>query len=188
MALLYRMRVAWSGSPIVGPGLSTFYFENVLSSYPTDVLALYTAIRSYVPVGVTWSVPNAGDVIDEETGVLTGAWSTGTAGTETSTGVGGFAQGVGARIAWHTATIRGGRRVRGSTFLVPLRSGAYDTAGTIDSTILTALRTAAQTLLTATAADQRIWSQPRPNLVGAGVPIVAVQVPDTVSWLRSRRT
>ena len=46
-------------------------------------------------------------------------------------GQGGFAAGVGARVVWETGAVRNGRRVRGSTFVVPIWSSAYETNGTL---------------------------------------------------------
>lgn len=185
---VYRMRVAWNGDAVVGPGLTTFFFLEVGGGQPAAVTTFFTSIKSYFPSGVQWAIPNSGDAIDEATGVLTGTWSTGTAGSVAGSSAGSFTQGVGARVVWRTPAIRGGRRVRGSTFMVPLLGSAYDTQGTIATAVRTAVGDAAGALLTASNGNLAVYSRPRPGLSGQGVAITAFDIPDRVSWLRSRRT
>lgn len=173
----------------MGPGLTTFYFANGSpTNAPSVVANFFTMIKSEVPQGVTWTVPDGGDLIEESSGQLTGTWTGDSGGLVTSNGVGSYAQGVGARISWMTDAIRGGRRVRGTTFVVPLRAGAYDPQGTIASATITTLDTAANALLSNADWNLLIWSRPRASLNGQGVPVARVEVPDKVSWLRSRKT
>lgn len=174
---------------MVGDGLSTFYWGSAgLAGYPSAVLAFFNAIKAFVPTGVTWTVPSSGDLIDDATGELHGSWSISGGGTTASTGLSTYAAGVGARVVWVTGSIRGGRRVRGSTFIVPLDSGQYDADGTIKAAAVTALQNAANGYLTSVGANGLVWSRPRTGLAGAGVPISSALVPDKVSWLRGRRT
>lgn len=186
---MQRLQVVWSGDQVTGPGLSTFYFsESFGGNVVTPVKNFFTAIRNVFPQGITWTIPSGGDLLNEATGELGGVWSETGGGSETSGSTNNHAQGVGCRVAWRTAAIRGGRRVRGSTFLVPLVVTGYDTQGTIAAGTITAIESAANTLLTATSGGFGVWSRPRPGLVGALVPITSCAVPDQVSWLRSRRT
>lgn len=189
MASIARCRVAWSGSAVVGDGLSTFYWgSGGVAGYPGAVLAFFNAIKGLVPVGVTWTVPSSGDLLDDTTGALQGSWSIAGGGTVASAGGTTYAAGVGSRVVWQTGAIRGGRRVRGSTFIVPLGTTQYDADGTIAPAALTTLGTAAANYLTAVGSNGLIWSRPRTGLAGQAVPITAALTPDKVSWLRGRRT
>ncbi len=184
-----RTQVVWSGDVVTGGGLTTFYSdEGIGTPVLANLVTFFNAIKALFPGGITWTIPDGGDLIDEASGALTGTWSESGGGVVTSTGgTSPYVAGVGARAVWRTSAIRGGRRVRGSTFLLPLLTTQYDASGTIGPTALSTLENAAQTLL-GSATSIGVWSRPRPGLSGALVPIDSVSVPDKVSWLRSRRT
>lgn len=188
MANLARVRVTWSGTPVVGPGLSTFYFAEAGSGWMSSLGTAFTAIVNQFPVGITWSAQNTGDLIDVATGELTGSWTDGVGFSVNATATGLYAQGVGARCKWRTSGIRGGRRVYGSTFLLPLIGSAYDTQGTIVTGNLNGLQAAMNGIVTASGHELGIWS--RPNATGPGQfsPVTSGEVPDQISWLKSRRT
>lgn len=186
--MMSRIRVPWTGTGVVGPGLTTFYADTATAPMdPGAVLAFFNALKAVVPAGITWQVPNSGDLIEESTGELGGAWSASGGGSVLSTGAGSYAAGVGARIAWSTAAIYRRRRVRGSTFLCPLIVSAYESNGTLHPTHLPTLQNAASGLLTAMP-QLVIWSRPAPGTAGRQSKILGSTVPDQVSWLRSRRT
>lgn len=173
----------------MGPGLSTFFFATGQpTNAPSVVTQFFTAIRGEIPSGVTWTIPSGGDLIEESSGSLTGTWEGDAGGTVTSNGTGNHAQGVGARVSWITDAIRGGRRVRGTTFVVPLRTGAYDPQGTIATSTLGVLQDAGSALISNADWNLLVWSRPRPGLSGLGVATQRAEVPDKVSWLRSRKT
>ena len=186
---LQRLRCEWTGTGVEGPGLTTFFAEaDGTLAISVGAGGFFTAVRTIIPTGTSIYVPNGGDVIDELTGTLIGTWGTSGGTTITASGTGNFAGGVGARVVWETDTIRGGRRVRGSTFVVPLVASRYETNGTIDSTALSAMTTAISDMLVQVPTQMRVWSRPRPGLTGAGVQVQRGIAPDKVSWLRSRRT
>ena len=188
MADIHRLRVAWSGNAVVGPGLTTFYVDPSFSAVPAAVVTFLQDIDNYIPTGVTWTVPSGGDILDDATGDLIGAW-TGTGGSSVnSIGSGDYAQGVGARIRYSTNGIVAGRRVRGATFVVPLLASLYSGAGILDSTVVTGLQTAANVLLGTAAGDLLVWSRPAPGRAGSSHSITSAVVPNQISWLRSRRT
>jgi hypothetical protein len=187
MPSIDRLRVAWSGSPVTGPGLSTFYFAGGTAD-PAAVSALFTACAPYVAAGVTWQVPGAGDQLDVATGSLTGSWSAAGGSTIASSGNAEHAQGVGARIRWRTNGIVNGRRVTGSTFIVPIHRLMFDTDGTLAGGIVTALNAAALAYVSAVTPDGVIWSRPAPGRAGTSHALTYADLPDAVSWLRSRRT
>lgn len=174
---------------MTGPGLTTFYGTGFTAAdMSASVQDYFDAVKALVPEGVTWTIPQGGDVIDETTGDLTGAWGTGGSYQVSSSRAGNYAAGVGVRHVLQTATVVGGRRVRGSFFLVPLGSGAYDVNGSIDNTTLTTIDTAAQALYTALNTEWVVWSRPTATRAGSAAEVTGVTTPDRVSWLRSRRT
>lgn len=189
MASIARLRVEWSGTGIQGTGLSTFYFNPSNTGAATAVKAFFTALNPVLwPAGLTITVPPGGDIIDDATGVLSGAWTdAGTGGTITGTGSGTYSLGVGMRVKWGTNGIFRGRRVQGSTFIVPIMGAIFDSNGTIANATVTSSSAAAQTL--ATSAPQfKVWSRPGPTWSGTSNNMTSGTVPDKVSWLRTRRT
>lgn len=186
--MIQRLRCEWVGTAVEGPGLTTFFAEaDGTVAIQVGAAAFFEAVKAFIPSGTTIRIPQGGDVIDEATGVLTGTWGTSSATTVTATGTGNFAAGVGARVAWETGVIRNGRRVRGSTFVVPLVVGSYEGNGTLATGALTALQTGVTNMLVQVPTQMRVWSRPRPGLPGAAVAVARGIVPDRVSWLRSRR-
>lgn len=173
---------------MTGPGVSTFYFDEAASGFVADVVGLFDALKAYIPAGTTITVDNVGDLIDVDTGELSGQWTDAAAGPVVTSGAGAYSQGVGLRLTWLTSGIRNGRRVRGSTFIVPVIGGAYDATGTPNTTAMTTFSNAASAYMTAIGTTGRIYSRPLPGLVGQASTITSGSVPDAVSWLRTRRT
>lgn len=185
---IQRIRCEWSGTAVEGPGLTTFYSTGfAVGALPAAASAFFTPLLGRIPSGTTISVPDGGDLIDETNGALIGTWGSSGSTSHNTSGPGSFAAGVGARVVWETDTIRGGRRVRGSTFAVPLTVDSYESNGTLTTALVSDLNSAVSGFMTALAGEGRVWSRPRPALVGAQVPIARGVVPDKVSWLRSRR-
>lgn len=199
MATLSRMRVTWGGSTVVGPGVSTFYFNSVsMAGLPAAVASFFTTIKNFIPAGTSIVVPGVGETIDEATGALNGAWSA--SGGATVTGGGGgasFLLGTGGRVRWQTGGIVGGRRVVGTTFIVPMTAQELP-SGIIPGGTLSIMQTAANALVTASSGAMYVYSKPQPARTGAHGPLparagVASQVTSAVvdpdmTWLRSRRT
>lgn len=184
-----RFRVTWSGAPVVGGGLSTFYTSPSSEVGGADDLELFfSSIADQIVSGVQITIPSNGDLVESTTGELAGSWSDpGTGGVVTSSGSAGFVNGTGARIVWNTNGLFHGRRVRGSTFIVPLPTNAYEGAGNLTAAVITDFQNAANTLVAALP-ELGVWSNPRGGVDGEFNPIVSATVPDAVSWLRSRRT
>jgi hypothetical protein len=191
MADLQRLRVQWSGAGVVGAGLSTFYDQGGASpGLADDIETFLNAIKTIVTNQVVWTIPSNGDFISDATGELSGSWSDpGTGGSVAGTGSGNFANGVGARIVWNTGGIFNGRRVRGSTFIVPLGIDTFENSSNLTTTAVSTLQSAADALVAARD-TLAIWSRPT-NLAGDNGEsnvITSATVFDKVSWLRSRRT
>lgn len=189
MASIARMRVTWSGSPVIGPGLSTFYFASSATTQSASVKAFFTAIKANFSNTISWDIPNTGDLLDETTGTLTGVWTSSGGGTVTASATPGpTAGGAGYRVRWVTSGIVFGRRVIGTTFLVPLAGAAYDNDGTPNATVLSNTSTAAAALIAAEP-TMRIWSRPNTpgGSNGTSSPVISAFCPDLASSLRSRR-
>ena len=186
---IQRLRCEWSGIGQVGPGLSTFYAEaDGTQAIASAAAALFEAVKNVIPSGGSVQVPAQGDILDETTGELVGVWGSGPTTTVTMTGSQAHAAGVGARVVWNTAGIVAGRRVRGATFLVPLGNASFDGTGTLVPTALTPITAGITAFLAQAGGNAVVWSRPADGRVGSAHPIVSGNVPDKVSWLRSRRT
>jgi len=189
MGDIYRVRTVWSGSPVVGPTVSTFYLGGGSIGFLADLHTFWGAVGGRVPAGVTFFTSNTGDVLEDTTGEITGTWTDGTSSTISSTGTGAYAAGVGARMVMSTDGIRTKRRVKGSIFLVPLVTSCYQADGTIDGAILTGLQSAAAALYTGLQPEWKVYGRPhKGSNDGIQSTVLSVTVPDKVSWLRSRRT
>lgn len=177
----------WSGGGLVGPGISTFYFLDLSAGPLTLLTSFFNAVKVVVPDDVTMTVPNSGDVIEAETGDLLSGW-TSTGGSAIAGGnSGAFPQGVGMRVKWLTSTVINGRRVTGSTFIVPIVGGSFDTGGLPLTTTVTALQDAADDLVDLSDDTMRVWHRPKGASPGAVAAVNAALVPRKVSTLRSRR-
>lgn len=188
MANLMRMRVTWVGAPVVGDGVSTFYFTDGATGITADVEDFFNAVKVRLAAGVTITVPSAGDLISDTDGSLQGVWGSGGGVSIATTGSNIYAGGVGARIQWRTAGVNNGRRVVGSTFLVPLDISSYDSSGNITTLGLGTFQAAADALVAAQASAFTIWSRSQNGGAGANHEVTSALAPDKISWLRSRRT
>lgn len=174
---------------MTGPSVTTFYGDDQnVQDLVVGAAGFFAELTGEIPAGTTVTIPSGGDLIDEATGQLTGVWGTSGSTQHTGTAQGGFAAGVGARVVWETGAIRNGRRVRGSTFVVPIWSSAYDNGGTLQSTTIASLEDAIGAMLAQVPTQMRIWSRPTNGSGGAALAVVGGSAPDKVSWLRSRRT
>jgi hypothetical protein len=198
MTNLARLRVTLSGSAVVGPSVLTLYQDAAHVGLPAATLTWLNAIKANFPPSLTFTVPDGGDTILDTNGSLIGTWSDGGGGTVVGTGVGGFLIGTGARVRWGTAGIVGGRRVVGTTFLVPLQGTDFDSSGRLAAASRTALQTPTSAFLTAMGGALMIWSRPKaaqplhvpplPARSGSSHAAVSATIPFEPTTLRSRRT
>jgi hypothetical protein len=185
MATINRYVIPWTGTTAL-PGVSVLYSTGATDA-TADIVTFLNAIKGLFPPGLSWSVLNGGDTIDDTTGTLNGSWTGVGGAVVTSTGAGNYAAGTGAFVTWHTPTIVGGRRLKGRTFLCPLTIGSYDATGTIATATLTTISAAGTAL--AGVGKMRVWHRPPAGGGGGGTSalINAATVPDQVTSLRSRR-
>lgn len=189
MTDLLRVTTTWTGTGVVGGGLTQLFFLDVgAGSEATWVAAFWDAIRDRIPNNCTLTVDGTADVIVAETGVLTGTASVGTTTNLTGTDAGAFGVGVGARIRWETGAVVNGHRVVGTTFVVPMGTTAFSGDGYITDPVATDFQTAGAALITASSGNLVVWTRPKGG-AGSGVSHVsACSVPREPSWLRSRKT
>lgn len=191
MASIARITALWTGTTVVGGGVSTFYSSNLSpGGFCTALRTYFVTTGGSIASGTTITIQPTGDLIDENTGALTGAWSTTPPAAVICSGSANWASGVGTRQVWNTAGITRRRRVKGSTFLVPLGGNLYDGTGSIADATVAILQGAGATLLAADSGSMRIWSRPSGAGAsdGAAHAVLSCSTPDRVSWLRSRRT
>lgn len=185
MATINRYRVNWTGFT-GAPGISTFYSDGASTAALAAIRTFFNAISTYLPPSVALDFPGSGDQLDSTTGGLVGGWTAASPAVVNGTAPNGiFAGGTGARAVWETGTIVQGRRVKGSTFIVPLSTFGYDSNGTLTPACFTAIDNAAAAL--AAAGVLVIWSRPQ----GGGSAVTAVdsgRASDTVTNLRTRRS
>lgn len=181
MATISQVQVAWTGAPGM-PGVSTMYFSTADSLTLADVRAFFSSIASVIPPNVRLVFPAGGKTIDSATGQPNGSW-TGTKPTDVvGTGPVNYAAPVGATVNWRSDLFVNGRQLRGKTFLVPLSTNSFDSAGTLDNTVRTSIQSAAD-LLRTTPAIMQVYG--RSTHITA--PVRSADVPDRAMVLTTRR-
>lgn len=183
---LNRVKVNWTGWP-GAPGVSTFYVSTTITDL-TPLKTFFSAVSAYIPTAVVLDFPNVGDVVEEATGLITGAWAGPAVTSQSCTGSGNYAGNAGAVINWRTTLLVAGRRVKGRTFLVPLVTTAYDSGGSLSAGFISSVNAAAAALITGWAGGLKVWSRPRPTIAGAQATVLTGTVPDLAVSLRTRRT
>lgn len=169
--------------------MTTFYADaDGTMAIQVGAGGFFDEVLDLLPPGTTITIPAGGDVLDESTGTITGAWGGGSSTVKTQSLPQAYAAGVGARVVWETGGIRNGRRVKGSTFVLPLGNTCYENDGSLTAATITALDAACAAMLAQVPTQMRVWSRPTATLPGVAHPVLGYSVPDKVSWLRSRRT
>lgn len=185
---LNRVVVQWAGSGVTGLAVNVLHFAGDAGAPdPGAILDAYDACSPSLPSGVTVTVPNAGDVIEDTTGELVDVWTGTGGGTATGGATGPRAAGVGVCVSWLTGGIINGRRLRGRTFLVPVSGGAWDTDGTFQPAALTQFQAFATQMLA--SGPLAVWH--RPTTVGGtdgnSYGVIASRITDRTAILTSRR-
>lgn len=188
------------------PGYNTTYWDSgvSISGVRARLADFWDAAASAVGCGWTYTVATSGDIIDDATGNLTGAWSQSTAHTNGSSGA-DHAAGVGCQVTLNTVSIAHSHRLRGAIKIVPIASSLYASDGTLDSGVITALNSA-YALLVPSVGDLLVWSRPfagrsaipvgyrvpRPLPAiaarsGSSSPVTSCTIPDKAVTLATRR-
>jgi len=181
-----RVRVVWSGTPTVGDGLSTFYFDGAIGTAAQQVAAvnlfLDSVSASYAD-NLAWSTQADVAVLNTATGALEGIIATTVqtgAGSLTDDQLSPATQGL---LRLITSVVVGGRLLRGRLFL-PGATEASNSAGGIPLQAYRDDYEAAAAVLIADANVQwSVWSRTH----GALAPIGSANVWTKWAVLRSRR-
>lgn len=165
----------------------TLYASSPFTGLPAATKTWLDTLKANFSNTLTFTIPNTGDRIDQATGNLTGSWTDTGGGTVTGTNTGAFQVGSGFRIKWTTGGIVGGRRVRGTTFMVPSAGLCFDVNGRLGAATVSAVTTATNTFLTTMGSSLVIWSRPTASRAGQASPVTGFSVPTSATQLRSRR-
>ena len=185
-----RARVNLTGGGVTGLSTSTFmYGGSDYDAFVNALIVFYEVVRQRTPSSVSFDIGTGGELLESSNGDIVDVWQS-TYSVQSMVGAASafHAQGVGARVVWETAGRTANRRVRGSTFLVPLYSAAFGDNGAIEASVKAALQAGATGMVAALAGDLVIWSRPADGRLGAAHPVTSARVPSEISWLRSRRT
>lgn len=193
MATIYRVKAVWTNFP-GAPGYSNFYGTGsgdpvVAATWAAAIAQFFSSIKALLPIGTTITVPGSEDELNSDNGQITDQIAFTAPAPVVGTGSGSFSGTSGGLVSWQTAAFRGGRRVRGRTYLVPLVNTSYDTTGSLGTTTIATIQAAANAYLSAVDGTGIVYSRPTPaNPVGAASVIAVAQVPDLAVVMRSRRT
>lgn len=185
----------WTG----GPGLFTTYWRG--SATPTvaeateaaaRVRAMFQAVASRIPSGITWVPDGFCDVIDEATGTLvSGVSGTTPASTTGSSASARVAVTTAVVVQWLTLGVVRGKRLRGRSFWSPITLSDLDSAGGLSTTARTAYDAAFSNALLqiTTPLSMVVWSRPNTlkGYVGSAQSVNDVSISTTLGVLRSRR-
>jgi hypothetical protein len=188
---------------IGGVGMSRFHARHSTGGAINDadantvgaaIAAMYTAVKAFYPSSVTVTVSPVYKLIDETSAGLVGELSMSAPPVPIAGGgVGQYAGGTGARIYWHTGTVKGRRFIRGATYCTPLNTNAYASGGGLAPSIVTAFVAAAgdyANAVTSGGLQPCIYSRPAKGETTGGVagPITGWTVSAQPGSLRSRRS
>lgn len=193
MTSLNRVIISWQGASVNGAAATVLHYSASDNAAPpvAAIKSAFLAAAGVFPSGLIWTFPGTGDVIDDTTGNLVGAWTSSGGGTVNGGGPPQSAAGVGACIGWTTGGIvngsKGPRKLRGRTFLVPTCSGIFDASGVMISANLATLQTLANALQA--AGPLAVWHRPTTpgGSDGNSYGVISAKVRNKVAVLRSRR-
>lgn len=187
MALIERVRVAWSGWP-GEPGVSTFYCDSASTLLPL-LRTFFLNWQTICPSGLVFTFPSGGEILSDTTGIVSSAWSASAPATITCTGAGNYSGRTGMVMGWTTSLVIGRHLLKGRTFFVPIVDTAYSPDGTIANGSVTSAQTAANTLVGASS-TLKIWH--RPSSLGAAdgdsALVTSAKIRDRVQVMTSRAT
>lgn len=192
------MTARWTGFS-GAPGYSNFFFSSGFldggllgdeaQMLAERVASAFNRITILLPTSVSISIEPEVPIVASDSGEIQSFNTIEPPEAVTGQGTSGdFAGPAGAVITWRTDDLRAGRRIRGRTFLVPLRTFAYESDGTLTSDALGYLRNFADDMLGgALDGNLGVWSRPVGGSGGVFATATGYTIPDMVAILRSRR-
>jgi len=193
MVDIYRYNVAWL-IPGAGPSVSVFHLfggasTGALQTSVNGLRSAFDAIKTYIPDEVTVTFPPEVSVLDVTSGQLVDAVDLTPPGAVIGTHGTSWSAGSGVRVVWGTGRVRNGRKVRGSTYLVPLGQPAFNNSGQVAAGARTAIAAAFETWRAATQSGARplVYSRPKTGMPGDTSAVSSVSVSAVAATLRGRK-
>lgn len=190
---MIRITARWTGFP-GGPGYSNFFFAGgggLISDAQQCVERVrdaFTEVAGALAANVVINIEPEVSIIDSDTGITSDFVNVEPGTPILSAGVGSYSGPTGAVINWRTNDLRGGRRIRGRTFLVPLANTAFADDGTLNSGAMLVLNNFANELRGVDFdSELGVWSRPVGGAGGVFATVVNHTIPDMAAVLRSRR-
>lgn len=180
------VKTTFSGGPS-GDWLSQFHIDRLLGGGVQDSIDIvrdfWNALSGVISSSVTYHIDGAVEIVDPVTGKPTGI-DQGTTRTNVFTApTDSLPWQTQALIYWNTGSWIGGRQVRGRTFIPGMVEMNNNGDGSMGSSLLTTLGTAATVLSNATTCTPGIYSRKHTNTY----PIVSHTVIGHWSVMRTRR-
>lgn len=185
MADIQRVKVVWSGWT-GSPGLTILYGADG-AALSAGFRTFINGIKADLPDNVIITFPTSGDIVNDLTGDLNGAWTGGAVSNVTGTDPGNFFTAAGVGIRWNTTAIVFGRRLRGRTFLVPTTAAMWDTNGNLVPASVVGLQASVDAFVTANSPNFKVWSRPQTDRGGTSATVTNGAVIPKGVVLRSRR-
>lgn len=199
------VRTGWSGTS-GGPGVTQTYVRDSAGAAITDaqaqsavnaVRAFWDSVDTFLPNDISLNVSPMCDVYNEVNGELIASSTAATPPTVvTGQSAGAYAMAAGFKVNLNTFTIKHGRRVRGSIYVVPCTTTSFTDNGLVATATRTAINTAGATLLTALNTGGMsliVFNRPQKNSAGVVTRngdyslVTALEVNEKVAVLRGRR-
>lgn len=196
MTTINRVKLIWSGFT-GAPGVSVLYTldPNLLM---TNIRAAIFDHAGSFPLNVNMAFEGFGDVINDATGEITGAWAAMPPAIVLGTQAGPYSAPSGLVVTEHTTGIVHGHKVRGRMFLVPLSGDSYDATGDLSEAVRGGFEDRFNTAVVALGLNWLVWSRPVtakefaknpkvPVRAGSSYPVTRVTVGRRPAVLKSRR-
>lgn len=193
MAQVWRVTVDWSGGKI-GTGFSNMFFNTGVSTAQVAADAVRKffsdsySIGAGLPTGVTLNFRPIVDTVEATNGEQTSTTAVVAPAPVVGSDSTRYAAVAGACVTWRTGEFINGHRITGRTFLVPVGGGVLGTDGTLDTTFLGFINTAAAALV-ASPTEFVVWRRPTAPAATDGTThlIAAGTCRDKTAYLTSRR-
>lgn len=191
---MMEYRIPWS-IPNAGPSVTTLHFQGTLDASTAEHVAnttraFFDSLKGTLPDDVTINFDSEVREIRESDGQLIGVETVAAPLPVTGTVTGTWPAGTGYRIVWQTPRIIDGRRVRGTTFIVPIGSGLFTTGGQLSNALISDVTPKAAAYLNnlvAGGVTLAVYSRPTPSRLGTSSGVFSVAVPAIVATLRGRK-
>lgn len=184
------IQAVWTGFT-GAPGYSNFHFNDALSAAQANTAAaavrkLFADMSPQLPTIAAIQVQSSANIHDTG-GTLTGVVPVSAPGTAVvGSGGASYAGGVGFVVHWLTGVYLDGRQLRGKTFFVPSASSVFGSDGSISSTPLGQMQTAANAYVATAGVVPVVWHNP-PGPTGTAYSMNGASVQDRTAVMRSRR-